>query len=229
MTTSNEAMIEANTFDANGNISPKTFQFSQHLQEPPGVNGNVTKKKTILFSQHLWPAFTFHMGQYSIDSISMGGLYGLAVEAALQLDICRSVAGVLFVRYLTQTLLFLQGCIAFHCKCDVEWIDVNYMFTSFPSLHSDTKAWLAPGLWLCGGFSISYTCSTLRQRLLRCHTCQAHVQQRGQTPWSAASSRRLWRSRRIRPNRCVLSCNPRRCIGWEEVLLNRAQLCLAKM
>ena len=45
MTTSNEAMIEANTFDANGNISPKTFQFSQHLQEPPGVNGNVTKKK----------------------------------------------------------------------------------------------------------------------------------------------------------------------------------------
>ena len=167
------------------------------------------------------------MGQYSIDSISMGGLYGLAVEAALQLDICRSVAGVqdLFVRYLTQTLLFLQGCIAFHCKCDVEWIDVNYMFTSFPSLHSDTKAWLASGLWLCGGFSISNTCSTLRQQLLHCHTCQAHVQQRGQTPWSAASSRRLWRSRRIRPNRCALSCNPRRCIGWEEVLLNRAQLC----
>ena len=213
-------------------ISPQKLFNSANICKNRLVSMEMSpKKKTILFSQHLWPAFTFHMGQYSIDSISMGGLYGLAVEAALQLDICRSVAGVqdLFVRYLTQTLLFLQGCIAFHCKCDVEWIDVNYMFTSFPSLHSDTKAWLAPGLWLCGGFSISYTCSTLRQRLLRCHTCQAHVQQRGQTPWSAASSRRLWRSRRIRPNRCALSCNPRRCIGWEEVLLNRAQLCLTKL
>ena len=69
MTTSNEAMIEANTFDANGNISPKTFQFSQHLQEPPGVKGNVTKKKN--YSVQPTSVACFHLSHGSMDSISM--------------------------------------------------------------------------------------------------------------------------------------------------------------
>ena len=68
MTTSNEAMIEANTFDANGNISPKTFQFSQHLQEPPGVNGNVTKNTSYIQPTSVRLLSPLHG---SMDSISM--------------------------------------------------------------------------------------------------------------------------------------------------------------
>ena len=71
---------------------PKNFSIQPTSARTAWCQWKCHQKKTILFSQHLWSAFTFHMGQYSIDSISMGGLYGLAVEAALQLDICRSVS-----------------------------------------------------------------------------------------------------------------------------------------
>jgi len=107
----------------------------------------------------------------------------------------------------------------FHNKC---------LFTSFPSFDSGTMAWWAPGLWWwCGGFWLSCTCNTLRQQPLRCRTCLPHARPRGQTRWSASSSRRPSRSQRIPPNRRAQSCNPRRHIGWVEVLLDLAQLCSA--
>ena len=86
MTTSNEAMIEANTFDANGNISPKTFsiqptsartawcQWKCH-QKTSSIQHFPTRtawfqlkchQKYLFYSVDICaPAFTFHMGQWT--------------------------------------------------------------------------------------------------------------------------------------------------------------------
>ena len=94
MTTSDEAMIEENTFDANGNILQKTSSI-QHFPTRTAWCQLKCHQKYLFYSADICaPAFTFHMGQWTASACEVL----MAGRAALRLDMKD-----FFVKYLTQT------------------------------------------------------------------------------------------------------------------------------
>ena len=96
MTTSNEAMIEENNFDANGNILQKTSSIQHFPIRTPWCQWKCHQKYLFYSADICAPAFTFHMGQWTASACEVlmalppSGNSSIGYEG-------------LFVKYLTQT------------------------------------------------------------------------------------------------------------------------------